>query len=137
MVKLGVIKTDPTKIYKHLDCDSAHRAAASAMAKSFCCVDPMYPIFGIFLMTYEELSDVESDSQLIFNQHKAHMYSSSCRHIDVMVAEQMICDRYQITPADIEEVETLIVAAEFPSVIGHDVFSILVQVDYGAESPDI
>lgn len=133
MVKLGVIKTDPTKIYPDESGHAAYCMAAKAMAASFRCVPEEYPLLGYLLLKYSSLTDreIEPDKLLLLNQFKAEIYGSNAIHIDVEEVRHLIFLRYGLSELQQLEMEQLILVTSFPSLIGHEGFLRLVEVDYG------
>jgi hypothetical protein len=134
LVKLGVIKTDPSKIYTDESSHTAYCMAAKAMASSFKCVPDEYPLLGYLILKYKSLTDqeVSSDKTLLLNQFKSEIYNSNARHIDVEENRNMVFLRYGLSELQQLEMEKLLLETSFPSLVGHDGFLRLTEVDYGA-----
>jgi hypothetical protein len=127
VLKLGKILTDPRIIYPKLVPDHAWKQAARAMALGFGTVPLDYPILGALLKRYLSLAD--NDDVIELRMHKTRIDKPI--DVDRNDAVQQICERYGLSPLDIEEMEDEIATVPFPGRLSHKGFSILAEKDYG------
>jgi hypothetical protein len=130
VIKLGKIMTDPRLIFPKLAAPQAWKAAASSMAASYGFVPREYPILGPFLKRYSELSE----ERLILPGEEAFRYRVK-RELPIRIlreqALEMICERYQLTLEDIEQLEEEIRTVPFPSIMTSLAWGALARKDYG------
>jgi len=130
VVKIGKIMTKPTHIFKMLKPLPAWRAAASSMAASYGVVPFDYPLFGMFLLRYTQLSSHVVDLTSFFPDLKYRVRRDDAQPIDRIAALEAMEHRYGLTVQDIEAMEEEIMATAFPGLLVHHGWGIVARRDY-------
>jgi len=137
VLKIGKVLKSPLEICQCENPKDAYAAVAKVMYMSFAAVPADYPILGAFLRIYKRVAFGAVEEYV----KRAQAYILPLRAYSVQldfvtpvfrnVALEVICDRYQITVAEIEDLESLYDQVDaFPVVVSHPVLERLMEVDY-------
>jgi hypothetical protein len=135
-LKLGKLFKDPTIMAKEKDRSLATAMSFRAVMESVSTIPSNYPIIGAMLDKARSLSDHGPRLEKIINDpyiregHRHKVFGKAntiCREHVI----QLMCDRYGVSPVDVEEAEWLISKVEeLPCFVSHHVFEKMRDVDY-------
>jgi len=133
LIKLGKVGTNPATILpnvvKQHGLVAAYQAVARATALGFGKVPMNYPLLGIFLNKYINLSAEDVDP-IVRHQYKIQMTDSDFS-IDRDIAIEWIQSRYDLSPEEVLSMEEAIEQASFPTILLGPLWVKLTRRDYG------
>jgi hypothetical protein len=132
VLKLGKFLR-PIKFFDVKNGPNGKTVCATMTSRSYAGVPRVYPVFGPFLGVMDRFScnTLEVGEGDFVNENYFKPTLDCTVVLDLVLVEEMICERYGCSPMDLARVAFLYKSVhKLPSYVQHPLFEIMQQVDY-------